>query len=202
MQAEGKGGLSAGNSRSTEKRLEKNMKKTEFKVHTIYSKEDILQMQKTAGGKFRKGSFAVTGAIFILYVAVVLWERSRGEGYASLFSFIPGAVLDAVLIGILALTMILIYCIPYLQRRKILKSVPGGVLKANFYFYEKTFQYGWGDAFTTVAYVEIEEFKELPESFYMKAKGVAYWVKKDDFESGTPEAFRTFMQGKVQGKGK
>ena len=173
------------------------MKKTEFKVHTVYSKEDILQMQKIAGSRFRKRSLAVTGVVFILYVAVVLWERSQGEGYASLFSFISGSMLDAILISVLIFTMILIYSIPYFQRNKILKTV-GGELKANFYFYGKTFQYGWGESFSTIAYAKIQEFRELPKTFYFKAGDVAYWIKKEDFVLGTPEAFSSFIQDKIQ----
>lgn len=173
------------------------MKKTEFKVHTIYSKEDILQMQKQSLGKLRKTGLAVTVIIFILYAAVVLWEASLGEGHASLFSFISGGVLDTILLAVLAFLIVLLFALPYIQRSKILKAVPGGVLKANFYFYERTFQYGWGDSFTSIGYAEIDEFKVLTNSFYIKAKGVSYWVKKEDFEVGTAEKFEEFMKAKV-----
>lgn len=176
------------------------MRTTEFKVHTIYSKDDILQMQKVASQKLRRLSLTVTGIVFVLYVAVVLWEASKGEGHASLFSFVSGGVLDGILIAALLCTIVLMVSLPYLQRRKILKAVPGGVLKANYYFYEKTFQYGWGESFTTIAYVNIEEFRNLANTFFIKADGVAYWVKKSDFQVGTPENFLEFMRGKVKCK--
>lgn len=173
------------------------MKKTEFKVHSIYSKEDILQMQKVATGKMRRKSLAVTVALFAVYGATVLWEMRKGEGHASLFSFVSGGVLDAVLLTALLISIIMVISLPYLQRRRILKSVPGGVLKANYYFYEKTFQYGWGDNFVTVAYTDIEDFRELSNTFFFKAKGTAYWVKKEDFVVETPEKFLEFITMKV-----
>lgn len=176
------------------------MKKTEFKVHTIYSKEDILQMQKVSTRRLRSISLSVTGLVFVLYLAVVLWEMKKGEGYASIFSFASGGVLDAILLSILALCIVLVISMPYLQRSRILKKAPDGVLKANYYFYEKTFQYGWGDSFSTVAYVEIEEFVHLPNTFFIRAKDVTYWIKKKDFQVGTPEAFWDFMKKKVKCK--
>lgn len=176
------------------------MKTTEFKVHTIYSKDDILQMEKVSSQKLRRISLTVTGIVFVLYLAVVLWEASKGDGHASLFSFISGGVLDAILIIALLCTIVLMFSLPYLQRRKILKAVPGGILKANYYFYEKTFQYGWGNSFTSVAYINIQEFRNLANTFFIKADGVAYWIKKSDFEVGTPEEFMEFMKGKVKCK--
>lgn len=176
------------------------MKTTEFKVHSAYSKEDILKMQKTASRKMRMTSLAVTGLVFVLYAAAVLWEASKGEGHASLFSFVPGSTLDVILLAALAFSIVMIIILPYLQRNKILKAVPGGVLKANYYFYEKTFQYGWGNSFTSIAYVDIQEFLNLENTFYIKARDVSYWIKKEDFEVGTPEEFLKFMQGKVKCK--
>ncbi|MDO4276583.1 MAG: hypothetical protein Q4D16_23220 [Eubacteriales bacterium] len=176
------------------------MKTTEFKVHTIYSKDDILQMEKVSSQKLRRISLTVTGIVFVLYVAVVLWEASKGDGHVSLFSFVSGGVLDAVLIIALLCTIAMMVSLPYLQRRKILKAVPGGVLKANYYFYEKTFQYGWGNSFTSVAYINIQEFRNLANTFFIKADGVAYWIKKSDFQVGNPEDFLEFMKGKVKCK--
>lgn len=174
------------------------MKKTEFKVHTIYTDEDILQMEKVSTQKMRRLSLAVSGMVFVLYVAVIFWETLRGQGHASLFSSIPGNVLNAVLLAALALSILFTLYMPYYRRRRILKSVPGGVLKANYYFYEKTFQYGWGDNFVSVAYVSIEEFRNLPNTFFIRADSVAYWVKKSDFEVGTAEEFLEFMSGKLR----
>lgn len=175
-------------------------KTTEFKVHTIYSKADILQMQKISGRKLRTISLSVTGVIFILYLAVVLWEVKKGEGHASVFSFVSGGVLDAVLLAILLMCIAMVIAMPYLQTNKILRTVPGGVLKANYYFYDKTFQYGWGESFSSVAYVDIEEMIQLPNTFYIRAKDVSYWVKKSDFQVGTPDKFWEFMKNKVKCK--
>ena len=76
------------------------MRKTEFKVHTIYSREDILQMEKVSGRKMRHLGLGITGAVFILYLAVVLWEVVQGDGHASIFPFISGGVLDVVLLAL------------------------------------------------------------------------------------------------------
>ena len=174
------------------------MKKTEFKVHTIYSDGDILQMEKVSTQKLRRISLSVSGVIFVLYLAVILWESAKGDGYASLFSFMSGSVLNVILLTALAISIIGVSYMPYHRKNKIIKSVPGGVLKANYYFYEKTFQYGWGDNFASIAYVSIEEFRNLPNSFFIRADGIAYWVKKEDFEVGTPEEFLEFMCGKLK----
>lgn len=176
------------------------MKKTEFKVHTIYTKEDILQMQKVATRRLRSISLSVTGIIFVLYLAVVLWEWAKGEGYVSLFPFASGGVLDAVLLAILAICIVMVFSMPYLQRNKIIRQAPGGVLKANYYFYEKTFQYGWGESFVTIPYGEIEEFINLPNTFFIRAKDVSYWVKKQDFQVGDPVEFYEFMKKKIKCK--
>lgn len=176
------------------------MKTTEFKVHTIYSKDDILQMEKVATRRLRRSSLTAAVIVLVLYAAVIIWESTQGNGHASLFSFMSGGVLDAILIIALVCVIIVMYSLPYIQRKRILKAVPGGVLKANYYFYEKTFQYGWGNSFESIAYVEIDEFHSLEKTFFIKAKGVAYWVKKSDFEVGTPENFLEFMRGKVRCK--
>ena len=176
------------------------MRTTEFKVHTIYNKDDILKMQKFTIGKFRKISLIITGLICLLYVALIVWSNITGTERASLFSSIPNGTLDTILIAVLVFVMAVIFALPYIQCRQIIKAAPGGVLKANFYFYEKTFQYGWGNSFTTVAYMEIEEFRNLENTFYIKANGVSYWIKKSDFEVGTPEGFWDYMKSKVKCK--
>lgn len=176
------------------------MKTTEFKVHTIYTKEDIMQMQKVATRTLRRMGLLVTGVIFVLYMAVVLWEAAKGEGFASVFSFVAGGVLDVILLVALALSLVIISLLPWIQTRRILKAAPAGGLRANFYFYKKTFQYGWGDCFTTIPYGNIQEFRPLENTFYIKADNVSYWVKKSDFEVGTPEGFQSFMESKVTKK--
>lgn len=178
------------------------MKTTEFKVHTIYTKDDILQMQKVVTRPIRRIGLLITGAIFVVYLAAVLWELARGEGFSSVFSFVDGGVLDAVLLIILAVVLAVLAALPYLQTRGILKSAPKGGLRANFYFYGKTFQYGWGDCFTTIPYAKIQEFRPLEKTFYIKADDTSYWVKKSDFQVGTPEKFQTFMEEKISGNGR
>lgn len=175
------------------------MKKTEFKVHTIYSKQDILQMEKVSIRKLRLTGIVILSAVLVLYAAVFLWETVQGEGYASLLPSKSGA-LDIVLMAALAFALAILAALPHIQTRRILKNAPGGVLKANYYFYEKTFQYGWGDTFQTIAYAEIQEFRILPNTFYMKAKDLSYWVKKADFVTGDPEKFSEYMKQKVSCK--
>lgn len=176
------------------------MRTTEFKVHTVYSKEDILQMEKVSTRKLRLRSLVITVAVFVLYLAIILWGVVKGTGHVSLFPEGTSRVLDIILLAALAVCIVVMIGLPYWKRNKILKSVPGGILKANYYFYEKTFQYGWGNTYSSIAYVDIEVFKDLPNSFFIEAKGLTYWVKKSDFQVGKSEAFLEFMKGKVRCK--
>lgn len=176
------------------------MKTTEFKVHSVYSKDDIVKMQKIASRKMRLSGLALTGIAFILYLALFLWDFSKGETSENLFQFIVGRPMDIILLAALAFSFVMSILLPYFQANKILKAVPGGVLKANYYFYEKTFQYGWGNKFSSIGFVEIQELFNLEKAFYIKANDVSYWIKKEDFEVGTPEDFLTYMQGKVKCK--
>lgn len=176
------------------------MKVTSFKVHTIYSKEDILQMEKVASRKLRTIGLTTSILIFVLYLAVVIWEASKGGEAVSVFSFITGSTLNTILLLALLCAIIVLIAWPYIRQRKMVKSLPGGVLKANYYFYEKTFEYGWGENFSKIAYVDIEEFRNLQNSFFIKANGIVYWVKKSDFEVGTPEDFLEYMKKKVKCK--
>ncbi|MDQ9825427.1 hypothetical protein RFZ44_19185, partial [Acinetobacter sp. 163] len=89
-----------------------------------------------------------------------------------------------VLLGGLIAGIVILAVLPRIQTKRILKDLPGGILKANYYFYEKTFEYGWGNHFTSIGYVEIQEFLNLEKTFYIKARDVAYWIKKEDFEVG------------------
>lgn len=176
------------------------MKVTSFKVHTIYSKEDILQMEKVASRKLRTIGLTTSILIFVLYLAVVIWEASKGGEAVSVFSFITGSTLNTILLLALFCAIIVLIAWPYIRQRKMVKSLPGGILKANYYFYEKTFEYGWGESFSKIAYVDIEEFRNLQNSFFIKANGIVYWVKKSDFEVGTPEDFLEYMKKKVKCK--
>lgn len=176
------------------------MRSTEFKVHTVYSKEDILQMEKVSTRKQRLISLIITVTVIVLYFSMVLWSAVKGTGHVSLFPEGTSRVLDIILLAALVVCIAVLAGLPYWKCNKILKSVPGGILKANYYFYEKTFQYGWGNAYSSIAYVDINVFKELPNSFFIEAKGLTYWVKKSDFQVGDPEAFLEFMKGKVRCK--
>ncbi|MDY5663677.1 MAG: hypothetical protein SPF46_04330, partial [Blautia sp.] len=143
------------------------MKTTEFKVHTIYSKQDILQMEKVSTRIIRMRLLLVTLVAFLLYFAVVVYGIATGKGHVSLFPEGTNKVVDVILLAAMVICIIIVLVLPYWNRNKILKNVPGGVLKANYYFYEKTFQYGWGSTFSTTAYVDITVFKELENSFYI-----------------------------------
>lgn len=176
------------------------MKTTEFKVHSIYSKEDIRQMQKVVNRKMRTIGLSVSVVVFILYVAVLIWEWNENGKTSSLFTSVSGNVLNLVLLGGLIAGIAVLTMLPRIQAKRILKDLPGGVLKANYYFYEKTFEYGWGNHFTSTGYVEIQEFLNLEKTFYIKARDVSYWIKKEDFEVGNAEDFLKFMERKVKCK--
>lgn len=173
------------------------MKTTMFKVHSVYSKEDILEMEKVATQKLRRRSLAAAGVVLILYVAMLLWGSVKIAGHIELAALIPNSVLDVVILVALFCTFVMMISMPYHRRNKVLKEVPGGVLKANYYFYEKTFQYGWGNDFRTIAYMNVQEFRSLPTAFFIKTDEAYYWVKKVDFEIGTPEDFYNYMKKKV-----
>ena len=172
------------------------MKTTEFKVHSIYSKEDIQQMQKVVNRKMRTIGLSVSVVVFILYLAVLVWEWNENGKTSSLFTSVSGNVLNLILLGGLIAGIVVLAVLPRIQAKRILKDLPGGVLKANYYFYEKTFEYGWGNHFTSTGYVEIQEFLNLEKTFYIKARDVSYWIKKEDFEVGNAEDFLKFMEGK------
>lgn len=176
------------------------MKKTEFKVHTIYAKDDLLKMEKVAYRKSRVIGLLITELVFLFYLGAVMWAVSLKDDRISSFPLISGGIGDVVVLVILAACMLALYFMPYYQRHKILKEAPGGVLKANYYFYEKTFQYGWGDTFTSVGYVEIQELVNLSDAFYIKARDLSYWVKKSDFQVGNADSFLEFMKAKVKCK--
>ena len=164
------------------------MKNTMFKVHSVYSKEDIVQMEKMATRKLRHRSMLAAGIVLLLYVGLLLWASVQETGQIVLAFLIPASVLELML------------SMPYHKANKTIKEAPGGVIKANYYFYEKTFQYGWGNRFATIAYMDVQEFWNLPTAFYIKAEDLSYWVKKTDFEVGTPEAFAQYMKEKINCK--
>lgn len=176
------------------------MKTPLFKIHTKYSKEDIFQMQKISTLGFRRIGLTASVALLILYAAVLIWQKSAGQPHATLFPGIPGLVLDCILVIFLLFCIAFTAALPYLQQRRILKAVPGGELRASYYFYDKMFQYGWGSNFSIFYYSEIEDFRDLPNSFYIKAKGTGFWVKKNDFSPETCDAFSVFIKDKISRK--
>ncbi len=176
------------------------MKNTMFKVHSVYSKEDILEMEKVATEKLRRRSLAAAGAVLIFYAAILLWGSVKTSGHIKLSVLIPNSTLDVVILTAILCTFVMMISMPYYRRNKVLKEIPGGVLKANYYFYEKTFQYGWGNDFRTIAYMNVQKFRSLPNAFFIKTDEAYYWVKKVDFETGTPEDFYDYMKKKVSCK--
>lgn len=176
------------------------MKNTMFKVHSVYSKKDIVQMEKMATRKLRYRSMIAAGVVLILYAAILLWMSVQETGHIVLAFLIPANMLDIIILAAAASTFVMMLTMPYYKSSRALKEAPGGVIKANYYFYEKTFQYGWGSRFATIAYMDVQEFWNLPAAFYIKADDLSYWIKKEDFEVGTPEAFAKYMKEKIRCK--
>lgn len=176
------------------------MKNTMFKVHSVYSKEDIVQMEKMATRKLRHRSMLAAGIVLLLYVGLLLWTSVQETGQIVLAFLIPASVLELIVVVTVICTFVMMLSMPYHKANKTIKEASGGVIKANYYFYEKTFQYGWGNRFATIAYMEVQEFWNLPTAFYIKAEDLSYWVKKTDFEVGTPEAFAQYMKEKINCK--
>lgn len=161
-----------------------------FKVHTQYDRKDILKMEKISVRKFRKKNMLVTGIAFLLYGAFMVYKMAAGIDDSLFFG---KNILDWILLTLLAMGFGISWAFPYFQTGKIMKVSQEGKLKANFYFHEKYFQYGWGGEYSTVSYRQIQEFMNLEHTFYLKADQVSYWIKKEDFVIGTWEAFYTFM---------
>lgn len=173
------------------------MSTIEFKVHTQYNKSDILKMEKISIRKFRKKNMLVTGIAFLLYGAFMIYKTAAGITDSL---FWGKNILDWVLLTLLAMGFGISWAFPYFQTSKIIKAGQEGKLKANFYFHKKYFQYGWGGEYNTISYRQVQEFLNLDHTFYIKADQVSYWIKKEDFEIGTPEAFYTFMLEKLDNK--
>ncbi len=176
------------------------MKNTMFKVHSVYSKEDIVQMEKMATRKLRHRSMFAAGIILLLYVGLLLWTSVQETGQIVLAFLIPASVLEMIVVVTVICTFVMMLSMPYHKANRTIKEAPGGVIKGNYYFYEKTFQYGWGNHFATIAYMDVQEFWNLPTAFYIKAEDLSYWIKKTDFEVGTPEEFAQYIKGKIHCK--
>ena len=93
----------------------------------------------------------------------------------------------------MAVSLILVELRPYQATRQILKDKKDKVIKANYYFYKKGFQYGWGDRYLNVPYSEIKHIEEKSEGWFLKAADVVYWVKNTDFERGDSGTFGAFL---------
>ncbi len=172
------------------------MKTIHFKVHSVYSKKDIVRMQKLATRKNRKRTIIVLVVVLVMYLLLGVLSAVVGGQPVSPLSILPSGALDLILMAAMVFTICLMITAPYFQAHKILKDAPGGELKANIYFYDQTFKYGWGNSFSTVAYMDIQEFRVLDDAFFIKAKDLSYWVKKVDFEMGDAERFREFLEEK------
>lgn len=156
-------------------------------------------MQKAAVEKMRRRGFLATGIIFFLYLVLVVWEAFDKGGLAAAFPA-AGGIMDAILLIGLAVSVAGLLAMPYYQTRKIMKGAPAGGPRYNFYFYEKSFQYGWGDSFKTVFYSQVQKFRIMEDVVYIQANDIGYLVKMQDFQVGTAEDFLRFMEEKLPEK--
>ncbi|HIY18180.1 MAG TPA: YcxB family protein [Candidatus Blautia avistercoris] len=165
-----------------------------FKIQTQYNKKEILKLQWMTGQKTAVRNLIICLAVGVIYIGLFIYNQVTGQSSGSLFH-IGGNIVDGILIGLLAVCVGLIFLLPYLQARKVYKKCPGGVLKANFYFYQKNFQYGWGSQFETIPYSAIQEVRYIKDGIYLEANQKGYWIK-DDFVIGEKENFLKFMESK------
>lgn len=172
------------------------MKTIHFKVHSVYSKKDVVRMQKLATRKNRRRTIIVLVVVLVMYLLLGVLSAFLGGRPVTPLSLLPSGTLDLILMAAMVFTICLMITAPYFQAHKILKDAPGGELKANIYFYDQTFKYGWGNTFSTIAYMDIQEFRVLDDAFFIKAKDLSYWIKKADFEMGEAEQFQEFMEAK------
>lgn len=172
------------------------MKTIHFKVHSVYSRKDIVRMQKMATRRNRRRTLAALIVVLILYVGLMILNALLAGESISPVSFIPGGTLDVILLAAMLFAIVMMVSAPYFQARKIIRDAPGGELKANIYFYDQTFKYGWGNSFTTTAYMEISEFRDMGDAFYIKAGERSFWIRKPDFEIGEADSFGEFMTQK------
>lgn len=172
------------------------MKTIHFKVHSVYTKKDMVRMQKLASRRNRRRTVIALVVVLLMYLFLTALNTVMAGKTISPLSFLPSGALDVILVASMAFTICLMVAAPYFQAHKILKAAPGGELKANLYFYDQTFKYGWGNSFSTVAYMDIQEFRVLDDAFYIKAGGLSYWVKKEDFEMGEADRFAGFIEQK------
>ena len=166
-----------------------------YKVHTVYKKEDVLKMQKLVGQRFQLIYRCIAIVVEIILLAVCLWSRSGGSKI-QIFG-ISLTVAAVILLIAVAASLIIVELRPYQATRQILKDKKDKVIKANYYFYKKGFQYGWGDRYLNVSYSEIKHIEEREEGWFFKAGDVVYWVKNTDFERGDSKTFGKFIESCV-----
>lgn len=154
-------------------------------------------MQWMAGRKNSLKNLGICLIIGVFYVGILIYNHVTGQESASLFH-INGNLIDMILISLLLICIALIFIMPYLQARKTYKACPDGILKANFYFYERNFQYGWGNHYDTIPYSSVKEVKFLKNGIYFETEKTGYWVKENDFVTGEKENFKEFLLSVVR----
>ncbi len=172
------------------------MKTIHFKVNSVFTKKDVERMQKQAARKTNLRILIIIAVVIVAYVVTALFGAWLAEEPFTPSIFIPDGIFDAVLIAALLVAVAFAVISPYYKARKMIKDAPGGEIKAILYFYDRTFRYGWGNSFSTIAYVDIQEFRVLDDAFYIRADDLSYWVKKADFEMGKAEDFQKFIESK------
>ena len=160
-----------------------------YKVHTVYKKEDVLKMQKLVGKRFQLTYLCISVLVEVLLLAISIWSAGSGRKFLG----IPLTTASVILMIAVAVSLILVELRPYQATRQILKDKKDKVIKANYYFYKKGFQYGWGERYLNVPYSEIKHIEEKSEGWFLKAADVVYWVKNTDFERGDSGTFGAFL---------
>ncbi len=168
-----------------------------FKVHTIYKKEDVLKMQKLVGQRFQLTYRCIAIVLEVILLAILWWSVSGGNQGMKILG-IPVTAASVVLVIAVAASLAWVELKPYQMTRKILKDKKDHVIKANYYFYKKGFQYGWGEQYLNVPYSQIRHIEERDEGWFFKAGEVVYWVKNTDFERGDSKKFGEFMASCVR----
>lgn len=168
-----------------------------YKVRTVYQKKDVLRMQKLANEKTRR-MFFIAAVVALVASLVLLYWSSTGEGQNVAFLGISAKSISVVLAVAVVVSMVLIVLQPYHHTRKILKDKKDQIIKANFYFYKKGFQYGWGDNYRSISYQQVRDYREMEDGYFFQAEDVVYWVKKEDFERGDGKEFSKFMDSVIK----
>ena len=168
-----------------------------YKVRTVYQKKDVLRMQKLANEKTRR-MFFIAAVVALVASLVLLYWSSTSEGQNVAFFGISAKSISIVLAVAVVASMVLIVLQPYHHTRKILKDKKDQMIKANFYFYKKGFQYGWGDNYRSISYKQVRDYREMEDGYFFQSEDVVYCVKKEVFERGDSMEFSKFMDSVIK----